>query len=156
MVSETMSPDHHHGNVRDAAESAGVDATAQFQSPDDRWVCIPSGIVERHKAQFEAPGADGSTEPCNSTKPVEAFAAGSDATPRMELYRESSACSMRYEDACQSSSASTGESDRDVVHRGLSALERAVAWTDDEEGMSTNCSRRGLAERGSRKRAQSL
>lgn len=35
-----------------AAPTADVPAM-QLQGSDDRWVCIPSGIVERHKAQFE-------------------------------------------------------------------------------------------------------
>jgi len=34
----------------------GPHAHAQFQGRDDRWVCIPSGIVEQQKAQFERPG----------------------------------------------------------------------------------------------------
>eukprot|EP00931_Biecheleriopsis_adriatica_P088588 TRINITY_DN6287_c0_g1_i1.p1 TRINITY_DN6287_c0_g1~~TRINITY_DN6287_c0_g1_i1.p1 ORF type:complete len:626 (+),score=114.62 TRINITY_DN6287_c0_g1_i1:28-1878(+) len=46
-VSSDLSPDYRN--------SAGM--APPFQGPDDRWVCIPSGIVERHKAQFEGPGA---------------------------------------------------------------------------------------------------
>ncbi|CAE8681980.1 unnamed protein product [Polarella glacialis] len=35
----------------------------QFQGSDvnDRWVCIPSGIVERHKAQFDSVGSGPTT-----------------------------------------------------------------------------------------------
>jgi len=113
IVSETMSPDHPPGDFRDAAESAGVDATAQFQGPDDRWVCIPSGIVERHKAQFEAPG-------------------------------------------CQTSNASIGGDDCEAVHIELSAVDRAVVWTNDEQSAPSSRSRSDIAEGGSRERAQSL
>ncbi|CAE7242514.1 unnamed protein product [Symbiodinium sp. CCMP2456] len=43
-------------NAGQASASAdGTGYTVPFQGSDDRWVCIPSGIVERHKAQFEAP-----------------------------------------------------------------------------------------------------
>jgi len=155
MVSETMSPDYHPGEVRDAAASA--DASAQFQGPDDRWVCIPSGIVERHKSQFEAPGtADGSTDACNAAKHGGASATGSDATPRMELIRESSTCSLRYDDACQTSNASTGGSDIDAVHTVPSTVERTVIWTHNEQVVSAHCSRLDMAEGESRARAQSL
>jgi len=34
----------------------------QLQGSDDRWVCIPSGIVERQKAQFEDPGPGGAAD----------------------------------------------------------------------------------------------
>jgi len=43
-------------NAGQASASAdGTGYAVPFQGSDDRWVCIPSGIVERHKAQFEAP-----------------------------------------------------------------------------------------------------
>jgi len=41
-----------------------------FQGTDDRWVLIPSGIVERQKAQFE--GAEGATDGIEGTD-VERF-----------------------------------------------------------------------------------
>lgn len=44
QVSSSASPDHDSGFA------------VPFQT-DDRWVCIPSGIVERHKAQFETPAS---------------------------------------------------------------------------------------------------
>jgi len=47
QVSSNTSPDCH-----------GSGFAVPFQSTDDRWVCIPSGIVERHKAQFETANAE--------------------------------------------------------------------------------------------------
>ncbi|CAK9074127.1 unnamed protein product [Durusdinium trenchii] len=48
-----------------------------FQGTDDRWVCIPSGIVERHKAQFEAPSTDGHEELAHSSAQASTEARGS-------------------------------------------------------------------------------
>jgi len=48
MVSDALSP-----------ESKKLPAEPQlpsFQGPDDRWVCIPHGIVEHYKSRFENPG----------------------------------------------------------------------------------------------------
>jgi len=46
----TVSPDHRRSQIAcDGAEPA-----VRLQDRDDRWVCIPSGIVDGRKAQFEA------------------------------------------------------------------------------------------------------
>jgi len=83
-MSDSVSPD-----CRGQTEGL-AGPSVQFQGNDDRWVCIPSGIVERKKAQFEAQfecgegtaeaapaaGASGSCEPAPDDAAV-APAAGS-------------------------------------------------------------------------------
>jgi len=52
-------PDSHASFVSDGVpreEEKTQSASVPFQGTDDRWVCIPSGIVERYKTQFESPG----------------------------------------------------------------------------------------------------
>lgn len=48
IVSDALSPE----NKKLYAEPQ----LPSFQGPDDRWVCIPHGIVEHYKSRFENPG----------------------------------------------------------------------------------------------------
>ncbi|CAE6973504.1 unnamed protein product [Symbiodinium natans] len=51
----TSSAASNAGQASASADGAGY--AVPIHGSDDRWVCIPSGIVERHKAQFEAPNS---------------------------------------------------------------------------------------------------
>lgn len=59
-----MSPECWAAGHFSGASGPATDVPARYMpSSDDRWVCIPSGIVERQKAQFEdhGPHAEGSS-----------------------------------------------------------------------------------------------
>lgn len=58
LVSDAVSPDCRHASTDSAATSVAVAAAAaRLHGKDDRWVCIPSGVVERRKTQFESRGS---------------------------------------------------------------------------------------------------